>query len=351
MECASTACQMITSALRMKNTEVRWSWMNAPWEKMLVQETVSIIRRIRQKGEAMGLTDCQKEMIRAVAENDIRKAKRCALASIAEDATQKNREFCIRYRNILTSEGSAMISMPSELQDILLCEDPALSFKENRYYVTKEQTDLAERILRMSVVSQKLMELQVPYKNATLLYGPPGTGKTMFARYIAYKKGLPFCYLNFSKAVDSYMGATSRNIAKAFTYAASNPCVFLLDEVDAISCNRSKGMSDGASKEIGRVTITLMQEFDRLPNDVIVLGATNRLDILDEAFISRFPIKKEMLPFSEQESKAMVKKFLADIGYVFSEEEIIGAIRKTQDQRDIMNRVVQVLAEKIAGGV
>ena len=64
----------------------------------------------------MGLTDCQKEMIRAVAENDIRKAKRCALASIAEDATQKNREFCIRYRNILTSEGSAMISMPSELQ-------------------------------------------------------------------------------------------------------------------------------------------------------------------------------------------------------------------------------------------
>lgn len=124
----------------------------------------------------MGLTDCQKEMIRAVAENDIRKAKRCALASIAEDATQKNREFCIRYRNILTSEGSAMISMPSELQDILLCEDPALSFKQNRYYVTKEQTDLAERILRMSVVSQKLMELQVPYKNATLLYGPPGTG-------------------------------------------------------------------------------------------------------------------------------------------------------------------------------
>lgn len=127
-------------------------------------------------------------------------------------------------------------------------------------------------------------------------------------------------------------------------------CVFLLDEVDAISCNRSKGMSDVASKEIGRVTITLMQEFDRLPNDVIVLGATNRLDILDEAFISRFPVKKEMLPFSEQESKAMVKKFLADIGYVFSEEEIMGAIRKTQNQREVMNRVVQVLAEKIAGG-
>lgn len=90
----------------------------------------------------MGLTDCQKEMIRAVAENDIRKAKRCALASIAEDATQKNREFCIRYRNILTSEGSAMISMPSELQDILLCEDPALSFKETGIMSQKSKQTL-----------------------------------------------------------------------------------------------------------------------------------------------------------------------------------------------------------------
>lgn len=169
----------------------------------------------------------------------------------------------------------------------------------------------------MSVVSQKLMELQVPYKNATLLYGPPGTGKTMFARYIAYKKGLPFCYLNFSKAVDSYMGATSRNIAKAFTYAASNPCVFLLDEVDAISCNRSKGMSDGASKEIGRVTITLMQELDRLPNDVIVLGATNRLDILDEAFISRFPVKKEMLPFPSRKVRRWSKSSWLILGMCF----------------------------------
>lgn len=169
----------------------------------------------------------------------------------------------------------------------------------------------------MSVVSQKLMELQVPYKNATLLYGPPGTGKTMFARYIAYKKGLPFCYLNFSKAVDSYMGATSRNIAKAFTYAASNPCVFLLDEVDAISCNRSKGMSDGASKEIGRVTITLMQEFDRLPNDVIVLGATNRLDILDEAFISRFPVKRKCCLFPSRKVRRWSKSSWLILGMCF----------------------------------
>ena len=93
--------------------------------------------------------------------------------------------------------------------------------------------------------------MQIPYKNATLLYGPPGTGKTMFGKYIAYKMGLPFCYLNFSKVVDSYMGVTSRNIAQAFTYASTNPCVFMLDEVDTISCNRAGGDNSGANKEIG----------------------------------------------------------------------------------------------------
>lgn len=190
------------------------------------------------------------------------------------------------------------------------------------------------------------MELQIPYKNATLLYGPPDTGKTMFGKYIAYKKKLPFCYLNFSNVVDSYMGATSRNIAKIFTYASSNPCVFMLDEVDSIGCNRAK-ISGSIDKEMGRVTITLMQEFDKLPNDVIVIAATNRIDMLDKAFISRFPVQREMKPFTVEESRCMVEKFLADIGYEFSEDEMIKIVGGCKDQRQIMSSAVQLLAEKI----
>ena len=91
-----------------------------------------------------------------------------------------------------------------------------------------------------------------------------------------------------------------------------------------------------------------MQEFDKLPNDVIVLAATNRLDILDKAFISRFPIKQEMLPFTESESRQMVEKFLDDIGYRFTEEEIRRVIGNNTDQRQIMSNTVQVLAEKIS---
>ena len=221
-----------------------------------------------------------------------------------------------------------------------------MSFKEDRYYRTESQYQLSKSIFKLTEVSGKLMEMMIPYKNSTLLYGPPGTGKTAFGKYIAYKMGLPFCYLNFSKVVDSYMGATSRNIAQAFAYVSSNPCVFMLDEVDSISCNREK-ISSGADREISRVTITLMQEFDKLANDVVIIAATNRLDILDKAFISRCSQKYEMLPFTKEENRNMVNKYLTNIGMTISEEEIDEIINGDNDQRNIITKMIKVIASKL----
>lgn len=295
----------------------------------------------------MGLGNNEQQMIKALAENDIREARKWALLVLDADKTQKNKYFVNRYKSVLTSEGAGMIKLPDNLKDTLLCEDVSLSFKENRYYVTERQEKIAKEIFRMAKVSGKLMEMQIPYKNATLLYGPPGTGKTMFGKYIAYKMGLPFCYLNFSKVVDSYMGVTSRNISQAFNYASTNPCVFMLDEVDTISCNRNDGDRSSASKEIGRVTITLMQEFDRLANDVIVIAATNRIDILDEAFVSRCSQKYEMPPFTVEESKNMVNKFLADIRISILEEDIEKVVRSKKDQRAIMGEIIRLIADRL----
>ena len=183
----------------------------------------------------MGLTEIQKEMIRGIAANNMLKARQGALGALNEDTTQKNKNFVARYKSILTSEHSFLYELPAELKGLLQCEDVSMSFKESRYYVSEQQMELAGKIFRMAEVSQKLMELQIPYKNATLLYGPPGTGKTMFARYIAFKKALPFCYLNFSKA---------------FAYASSNPCIFMLDEVDTISCDRKSTSGKGSDGEM-----------------------------------------------------------------------------------------------------
>lgn len=295
----------------------------------------------------MGLGNNEQQIIKAIAENDIRSARKWAVIALDADKTKKNQWFVNKYKSILISEGANMIELPGNLKDIMLCEDVSVSFKEKRYYLTENQKRISEEIFRMAKVSGKLMEMQIPYKNATLLYGPPGTGKTMFGRYVAYKMKLPFCYLNFSRVIDSYMGATSRNISQAFTYASANPCVFMLDEVDTISSNRAGAGRGGPDKEIARVTITLMQEFDKLANDVVVIAATNRLDMLDDAFVSRCSLRYEMAPFTEDESRTMVYKFLNDVSMELSEYEVDSIIQNGKDQRAIMNKLIIAIAERI----
>lgn len=164
----------------------------------------------------MGLGNNEQQIIKAIAENDIRSARQWAVLALEADKTQKNKWFVNKYKSILTSEGANIIELPGNLKDIMLCEDVSVSFKEDRYYLTESEKCISEKIFRMAKVSQKLMEMQIPYKNATLLYGPPGTGKTMFGKYVAYKMNLPFCYLNFSKVVDSYLGATSKKHITGF---------------------------------------------------------------------------------------------------------------------------------------
>lgn len=294
----------------------------------------------------MGLTDNQQRLIKAVAQNDMQSAKKCAIACLAEDTTQKNKYFCNRYKQILENSGS-MIELPHDLKSILCMEDVSVSFKEGRYYLSEREKAVFDTIVRMKKVNDRLMEMGIPYLNSTLLYGESGTGKTTFGRYVAYKMGLPFCYLNFSSLVDSYMGNTSKNISKAFNYVVANPCVFMLDEIDCISIRRSDSESGGCDGEMARVTITLMQEFDKLTNDIVVIAATNRMDRIDEALLRRFSVKHEVKPLNEEERSELAYKFLKDVGMYLPYEEFLPLIEKEQNQCILLNELVRLISEKI----
>lgn len=139
-----------------------------------------------------------------------------------------------------------------------------------------------------------------------------GTGKTQFGRYLAYTMGVLFCYFNLSRMVDSLMGGTSKNLNKVFNYIKGTPCVFMIDELDAISSNRARSDSTSASGEMNHTTISLMQNLDQLSSDVVLLAATNRPELVDDAVKRRFSIRPELQVFSPDELLCMAEQFLAD---------------------------------------
>ena len=296
----------------------------------------------------MGLTDNQRRLIQAVAQNDIQSAKKCAVACVVEDTTAKNKYFCTKYKSVLESTGCNMMELPQNLKGLLALEDVSLSFRENRYYLSDREAAVLHNIIRMKAVNERLMEISIPYVNSTLLHGESGTGKTTFGRYVAYKTGLPYCYMNFSGLVDSYMGNTSKNISKAFSYAISNPCVLMLDEIDCISIARSgQGDSGGTGGEMARITISLMQEFDKLPNDVVVIGATNRIDRIDNALLRRFSVKHKVEALDTEEKREMVNRFLSDI-HLSIQTEKINELVAQGNQSQTLTGLIQTIAEQIA---
>ena len=295
----------------------------------------------------MGLTNAQRKLIEEVVDNNLLEAKKWALVSLDEDKTQKNHRFVERNLSILKTLGASNdIKIPSQLQGFLILDDVEATFQEDRYYLSAREEDIFNQIVKMGKVSTRLLKAGVNYVNSSLFYGDSGTGKTMFGRYIAYKMSLPFCYLNFANIIDSYMGQTSRNLNAVFNFVKTFPCVFMLDELDCISIRRSgSGDSSGTGGELARITISLMQFLDSLDGQTILLGATNRIDRIDEAILRRFATKHEVIAFSREEKIAMTQRFLQATDFELSEPVIEKIISGNINQSGVITNVVSAIAD------
>ncbi|KAG9136657.1 hypothetical protein Leryth_004446 [Lithospermum erythrorhizon] len=124
-----------------------------------------------------------------------------------------------------------------------------------------------------------------------LLHGPPGTGKTLLAKAIAGEAGLPFFAANGTDFVEMFVGVAASRVKDLFSSARSfAPSIIFIDEIDAIGSKR--GGPDigggGAEREQGLLQIlTEMDGFKESTSQVLVIGATNRLDILDPALLRK----------------------------------------------------------------
>lgn len=145
--------------------------------------------------------------------------------------------------------------------------------------------------------------------NRVLLDGPPGTGKTLLARKIASELNLPLYTVRCDTLVSSLLGQTSKNLRKAFDFAIQRPCVLFLDEFDALAGARGNERDIG---ELQRVVIALIQNIDSLPNDSIVVAATNHNQLLDPAIWRRFGFRIPMPLPDGISRKKMWQHFLRD---------------------------------------
>lgn len=290
----------------------------------------------------MGLDDHMLACIKALAENRIQDAKNEAVCCCVNDTTKKNQSKTEYYKKLLMNGSVNLFELPSNLKGLINMQDVS-DFREERYYLGKQQKDIFEQIVRGVRVTTKMLEYGIPYANSTLIYGIPGTGKTEFARYIAYKLGLPYAYLNFSYLIESYMGKTAQNLQRVFDYCKGQKCVLMLDEIDCIGLER--GHDTGVDGELGRTTIALMQALDGLIDGQVVIAATNRCDRLDKALLRRFQRKIEFVPFVQEERIAMIQTFVNSVDPAFLTDKILQYAEEPHTQAETVKYLIEKIVE------
>ncbi|AKE39947.1 ATP-dependent zinc metalloprotease FtsH [Corynebacterium camporealensis] len=130
-------------------------------------------------------------------------------------------------------------------------------------------------------------ELGAKIPRGVLLYGPPGTGKTLLARAVAGEAGVPFYSISGSDFVEMFVGVGASRVRDLFKTAKENsPCIIFVDEIDAVGRQRGSGMG-GGHDEREQTLNQLLVEMDGFGDreGVILIAATNRPDILDQALL------------------------------------------------------------------
>ncbi|MGR6781819.1 AAA family ATPase [Moritella viscosa] len=154
--------------------------------------------------------------------------------------------------------------------------------------------------------SAKLLKGGLEPIKTIIFTGPPGVGKTISAQWIAQEMKVPLLVLDLATVMSSQLGQTGNNLKAVIDYAASKPCVLLLDEFDTIAKKRNDDSDVG---ELKRLVTVLLQTIDSWPSSSLLIAATNHPELLDPAVWRRFEEKITFdLPDDEQ-----IKHYLEEL--------------------------------------
>ena len=150
----------------------------------------------------------------------------------------------------------------------------------------EEKEDLVE-VVDFLKSPQKYTKLGARIPKGVLLVGPPGTGKTLLAKAVAGEAGVPFFSISGSDFVEMFVGVGASRVRDMFEEGKKNaPCIIFIDEIDAVARQRGTGMG-GGHDEREQTLNQLLVEMDGfgVNEGIIVMAATNRVDILDPAIL------------------------------------------------------------------
>ncbi|MBS0265310.1 MAG: AAA family ATPase [Planctomycetes bacterium] len=127
-------------------------------------------------------------------------------------------------------------------------------------------------------------------RSKLLFHGPPGCGKSLSARALGKAMGIPAYVVRFDAVIGAYLGQTALHLRQLFNFAETNPCILLLDELDALGKRRGNPLDVG---ELDRVVVALLQELEHSRPQGLVIGTSNLAKHLDDALWRRFDLTLE----------------------------------------------------------
>ncbi|HET9174449.1 MAG TPA: ATP-dependent zinc metalloprotease FtsH [Candidatus Saccharimonadales bacterium] len=172
-----------------------------------------------------------------------------------------------------------------------------------------------EEVVEFLKFPKKFAGMGARIPKGVLLVGPPGTGKTMLARAVAGEANVPFFSISGSEFVEMFVGVGASRVRDLFAKAKKNaPCIIFIDEIDAVGRRRGSGMGGGHDEREQTLNQILveMDGFEQGQN-VIVLAATNRMDVLDPALLrpGRFDRRVTIGLPDRQDREAVLKVHFA----------------------------------------
>jgi len=174
----------------------------------------------------------------------------------------------------------------NDVEKFVIIEKPNESWKD--IGGLKEEINEVKEVIELPLTKPHLFKkvgIQPP--KGVLLYGPPGTGKTLLAKAVAHSTKATFIEIVGSELVQKFIGEGAKLVKDIFNLARSKaPAIVFIDEIDALAATRMDTGTSG-EREVNRTFMQLLAELDgfKYLDNVKVIGATNRLDILDKAMI------------------------------------------------------------------